>query len=185
MTEYMNAFVYVNSKGKEITRYSYSAGQDFRYCPQKFHLRRRIGWREKIRRATMLYGIAIENSVRFYHDNDLKGGVKRFEEEWAQHEKDESITYGAHDSWSIMRQQGVEHMTLYDILLPTFPIVRGRKPKLQVPMNKEMFPGTELAGIEIICYADMIATMRETLPIHGGNRKIGIDIKASAKRLNT
>jgi hypothetical protein len=178
----MGAFLYVNSLGKEITRFSYSAGSDFNYCPQKFYLKRRLGWREKIRRAAMLYGIAIENAVRYYHENEFRGGVKRFADEWEKHKDDAGITYSAKDkSWENLLQCGKEHMALYDILLPTFPILRSHKPKFQIPFTKEIFPGTELAGIELIAYVDMVAKMGNAQ----FNEPVLVDIKASAKRLTT
>ncbi len=171
------ASLYTNSLGKDVNRYSYSAGSDFRYCPQRFHLKRRVGWREKIRRAAMLYGIAIENSVRYYHENEHRDGSKRFMEEWENHREDKTITYGKNDGdWENMLACGMEHLRLYDILLPTLPFRKGHKPKFQVPFTKEMFPGTELAGIELISYVDMVHEL------NGGDPCI-VDIKASSKRL--
>ena len=169
--------LYTNSLGRGVTRFSYSAGADFRYCPQRFHLKRRVGWREKIKRAAMLYGIALENAVRFYHENKLRGGSKRFFEEWEKHREDVTITYGKNDGdWANMLACGMEHLRLYDILLPTLPFRKGHKPKFQVPFTKEMFPGTELAGIELISYVDMVHELNSGDPCV-------VDIKASSKRL--
>jgi hypothetical protein len=170
--------LYTNSLGKEVNRFSYSAGADFRYCPQRFHLKRRVGWREKIRRAAMLYGIAIENAVRYYHENEHKGGVKRFTDEWEKFRDDATVTYGKNDGdWSTMLACGQEHLALYDILLSTFPFRKGHKPKFQVPFTKEMFPNTELAGLELIAYVDMVT-------LHACGEPMIVDIKASSKRLS-
>ena len=64
--------LYVNSKGYPVTRHSYSGGDAFQFCPQKYYLERVQGWSERQERAASKFGIALEAGVTFWHQRGPK-----------------------------------------------------------------------------------------------------------------
>jgi PD-(D/E)XK nuclease superfamily len=82
-------------------------------------------------------------------------------------------------SWENLRQVGQEMLKLYHLRLPMFPIDPAFTPKFQVKYSKEVFPGTDMAGIEIVSYIDMLARSKASL----GDGLI-VDIKTSSYALD-
>src|SRR6516165_9152856 len=80
--------LYIDAQGREKTNHSFSGGDRFRFCPQLYKLERIDGWKEKVQKAAMLYGVAIENAVRYHHENGFSGGEARFITEWSRHRPD-------------------------------------------------------------------------------------------------
>lgn len=190
MTE--KAHLYVNSKGYAVRRHSHSAGSDFSHCNAYYKYKRVDGWVEKEQHAYFEFGKAVEAAVQFYHESnlDLRGAVDAFfngylkAEGWNK-QKNKPLTYTAVEgSWESLADSGCEMIKLYALILPSLPYALNPVPKFQTELSKEVFPGTKLAGIEFIAYLDMIAQLRQSLPIVGQKpQKILVDIKTAAKPL--
>ena len=180
------AHLYINSKGYEVTRHSYSASDTYKFCAQKYKLARVDGWTEKVKNASQQFGIAIEDSIRFYHetDLDLPAALNKFVTDWAVHKADTELHYtDTEKNWESLNLSGRELLQLYALRLPSLPILTNPVPKFQVQYSKEVFPGTKLAGIEFIAYVDMIAHTKNSQP--WASKKILIDIKTSGVALDT
>jgi len=171
------AHLYVNPKGFEVTFHSYSGGETFRYCAQKYKLERLDGWKERENRASFPFGLAVEAAIKFHHDNRLSGGPEEFLRQWEK-VKDSELTYTATEgSWENLAAMGTEMLKLYAVRLPNLPFLTNPPPAFQVPKNKEMFPGTDLGGIKFSAYIDMLV---KTL-----NGHMVIDVKTSGMALDT
>ena len=72
-------FLFVDYKGNQKVRHSYSAGQEFDRNPYLFYLRRIVGWGEKDTKAALLFGRALESAIQFFHENNGAGGVEEFD----------------------------------------------------------------------------------------------------------
>jgi PD-(D/E)XK nuclease superfamily len=66
-------------------------------------------------------------------------------------------------NWENLLQVGQEMLKLYHLRLPSSPIDLSLTPKFQIKYYKELFPGTELAGIEFVAYIDMMARKKNSL----------------------
>ena len=74
------AALYVNSKGYPVSRHSYSASADFKFCNRKYELNRIVGWKEREQHAALPFGSAVEAGVREYHIGG--DAVRKFQDEW-------------------------------------------------------------------------------------------------------
>jgi hypothetical protein len=186
------AHLYVNSKGYEVTRHSYSGGDSFNYCARKYYLERVQGWQEKQERAASKFGIALEHAVTFWHQRgmDTAAAVEDFKRCWAEHKDKEYIYSKPEKDWASMELTGCELVRLYAVKYPTFPyIVTNPNDNFQVNENFEVFPGSKLAGIEFTAYIDLRANIKKTqpqpLPMFPVSPEVGdpiiIDIKTSGK----
>src|ERR1700675_4077853 len=140
--------LYVNSRGQEVRSHSYSGGDTYKFCAQKYKLQRIDGWQERGKKASLEFGKAIESAVQFHHENRCSGGPEEFARLWKKFEG-EDLTYTvAEKDWESLSLSGVEMLKLYNLLLPTFPIDFTAPIRFQVKYSKNFFPGTELKGIE-------------------------------------
>jgi hypothetical protein len=173
----MKPSLYVNSKGWPVSRHSYSGSESFTFCARKYYLERVQGWTEKIERSSKFFGIAVEKAVTFYHQHrlDAPGAVAEFARLWAEH-KNKNYTYSKSDlDWDRLNLSGQELVKLYTIRYPKMPYVVNNPQDFQVETNLEVFPGTELAGLEFTSFIDLIAQMKD------GFAPIIIDMKTSGK----
>lgn len=173
----MTAALYVNSRGFNVTRHSYSGSQEFSDCARKYQLHRIAGWQEKGESAAMKFGIEMEGAVTVFHQQGLDAARKRFLEGWFVYADNKELEYSKkHVSWDNLQAVGLEMIRLYAIKYPFFPYtIEDPSRAFQVNINSEVFPGTELAGIELTSYIDIIANMKR-----GGQ---GIfDMKVSSSR---
>jgi len=183
------AQLFTDWRGKEIRRHSYSAGGDFEYCNRLYRLKRKDGIVERKKSAAMEFGKAIEAAAA-RHCTDGHGGEARFTEEWAKHKDRTDLTYSDKDKdWATCEVMGRELMRLFSYALPALPIVA---PKFQVQIEREIFPGTALAGIGFIAYLDCISSPPPNHPLLASFvgespntqfRPLVIDFKASGDRL--
>lgn len=172
-----NALLYINSKGFEIKRHSYSGGSSFSFCARKYYLERVQGWSERQQRAASFFGTTLEKAWTFWHQHreDTPAAVSEFVRLWAEH-KDKEYTYAKPEKdWDALNLTGQELIRLYAVRYPTFPYVVNNPLDFQVQTNFEMFPDTSLAGIEFTSYIDLIAQLKTT------NRSVIIDAKTSGK----
>lgn len=183
-------FLYLNSKGDEWRKHSYSAGLDFENSSLKYKLRRIDGWREKDTKASFKFGRALESAIQFHHENEGKGGVEEFIRLWAEHKDDKDATYTKTEKdWTSLNRAGREMMLLYKIRLPELPIPL-KSSVFQREIEKEVFPGhPELGGITHAGKLDIIARVDPAHPLlpkvnwkdsYGVVRTVIIDIKTSA-----
>lgn len=201
----MSAHLYINSKGRAVTRHSFSGGSDFSHCAQFYKLKRTDGWTEKELHAYFEFGKAVEAGWQFYHENglDLAGAINAFfngylkAEGWNK-QKDKPLTYTAVEGdWDALAASGREMIQLYALTLPFLPIAINPVPKFQTELQKEVFPSTKLAGIEFVAYIDMIAqtdwrrllgpnpdpATMNPLQVLDQKQKILVDCKTAAKPL--
>ncbi len=187
------ATLYINAKGYPVTRHSYSGGDTFNHCAQKYYLERVQGWSERQERAATKFGIALEAGVTFWHQRgqNTQAAVAEFQRLWMEHKEKEYIYSKPEKDWESLNLTGAELITLYTILYPTLPyIVTNPKDSFQVNEPFEVFPGTKLAGIEFTSYIDLIANIRKEQPQQPNSlfkiapelgEPIIIDIKTSGK----
>jgi len=82
-------------------------------------------------------------------------------------------------NWENLLQVGQEMLKLYHLRLPLSPIDLSAQPQFQIKHYKELFPGTELSGIEFVAYIDMMARDKNSL----GDARFW-DIKTSGASLD-
>lgn len=185
------AFLYINAKGTEWRKHSYSAGNDYDQSPLKYYLRRIGGWREKDNKASFLFGRAIEESIQAYHDNDGEINiVAEFHGRWSVHKDRQDLIYTqVEKDWENLLFDGMEMMRLYQIKQPTLPIPLGACSAFQRLYSKEVFPGDQNYGeivdegkLDIVSYADPAHPLLESIewkPEMGTYRPVIVDMKTS------
>ena len=177
------AILYIDSEGNERSRHSYSAGLEFDHCPYKYYLHRIAGWKEKDTKAALLFGIALEDAIQFFHTTGGRGGEEEFIRLWSM-SKDKELTYTKKEiDWASLMRAGREMMRLYAIRQPSLPIPMDTI--FQRKFTKEVFPNDpKYGGIEFFAKLDMIASVpfdHPMLPVLPGQgpRSVIIDIKTS------
>lgn len=177
----MASSLFTNYAGYPTTRFSYSMGTDFKTCKKLFQLKRLVGFKERDRRAAMEIGNVIEEALKLYHEGGCKPGtgVDEFKRLWLPF-KTAELTYGAKDGdWSDMYRTGSEMLALYEVKWRSFGYAN---PKFQRSYVKEVFPGSDLAGIEFVAYVDMLVDMEYA---DGKGHPGIVDIKVSGAGLDT
>src|SRR5579859_2757261 len=113
----------------------------------------------------MQFGNAIEAAVRHHHENDSSGGPERFDREWARilaDPKNKDLTYTKLEvNAENLAKVGHELLVLYALKVPKFPYEETGI-IFQADRRIEVFPNSDLAGIEFIAYLDMIVTLKES-----------------------
>ena len=156
------ASLYVNSKGYEVTRHSYSGSSEFNDCARRYYLHRVAGWQDREQSAAMEFGKALENAVTEFHKAGEESARKIFLEQWFQFADNKDLKYSKkHVDWENLFLVGQEMIRLYAIKYPHFPYtVTDPDKAFQVNLPREVFPGTDLAGIELTSYIDLIAKLK-------------------------
>ena len=173
----MKTHLYINSRGQYVTRHSYSGGDTFNFCAQKYYLDRVQGWSEKEQNAAKFFGTALEKAVTFWHQRkqNTAAAVAEFVRLWSEH-KDQPYKYSKSDlDWDRLNLTGQELVKLYALRYPTFPYIVTNPDDFQVETKLEIFPGTRLQGLEFISYIDLMAEDKDT------QSPIIIDMKTSGK----
>ena len=192
------AILYTNPQGKQRTRHSYSAGQDFS-CPRYYQHKRVEGWVSREERSAFQFGKAVESAIQFHHEKNFEpgSGVDEFKAIWFSLKDSPEITFTEKTGdWSDHYKMGVEMLTLYELVRPALPVNNA---KFQQELNIPLFPGTDHEDIEFTAKLDMVAypsndhymlpPMETPLSKadYGGSdnaaldfRKIIVDIKTSA-----
>ena len=156
--------LYINSKGYEVTRHSYSGSSEFNDCARRYYLHRVAGWQEREQSAAMEFGKALEYAITVFHveGENLQLALEAFVDQWAPFWGHTELVYSKkHVSWENLKAVGQEMLRLYAIKYPNFPYtVENPEKSFQVQKNIEVFPGTNLAGIELTSYIDLIVKMK-------------------------
>jgi hypothetical protein len=187
------AFLYVNAKGQPWYRHSFSAGNTYDQSAKKYFLQKVLGWKEKDLLARFQYGKAIEETVQYFHEHNGEGAREFFKQRW-QLEKDKKLTYTKVErDWENCLIMGDEHIRLYIIRQPSFPIPLGGATLFQREYEKEVFVGDPLYGgildcgkLDIVSYVEPDHPMLPKLiwkPEYGPLRPVIIDMKAMAADL--
>jgi hypothetical protein len=169
--------LYKSASGREVNDLSYSAISDYDYCPELFRLSRIEGYRDKEKRAAFQFGNCVETAIQFYHENGLKPGegVDEFKRLWLKF-KDVTLVFTEQEgSWFDLLGMGADLLRLYEIFLPTLPI---KNPKFQLNYRKDLWPGTDLAGLGFTSYIDILSTLDD------GSRLI-VDVKTAKSPLDS
>lgn len=172
----MSAILYTKKDGKGVTTFSHSAGQTFNNCRRRFQLEKIGGWKEKVKKAALAFGIAIESSIQHYHTNGLvkNTAAAKFDELWKIHEENKELDYGKDGGWDNLAKIGNTLMGMYEIQLPDLPI---KEPIFQLNYLKNVFPGTVYDGIKFTAYVDMLTTLPN-------GEKMLVDIKTAGQSLS-
>lgn len=187
------AYIYKNYKGDEVSSWSYSAGQTFGSCREKFRILKIAGFRQKGETAASKFGVAIEDAIQHFHSDNMKpeSGRDHFKFRWLQFKEVPNLIYKEKEgSWEDFYKAGTELMDLYELTVPSLPITN---PEFQLRYSREVFPGTELAGITDQGFVDMLSRASWTHPMlpkvnrpkGSAYRPVIIDIKVSGKMLDT
>jgi hypothetical protein len=165
------AILYTNSQGRQVTTHSYSAGDDFKNCRRKYYLKRVMGWRLRGKKASLEFGKCVESAIQFFYEANLKpgSGVDEFKRLFLHWQGIELQFTAKEKSWADLYLMGTEMLRLFEVLAQSLPI---HKPAFQAAYRKEVFPGTHLAGLEDVGYADIISQTPKGLLL--------IDVKTSA-----
>ena len=186
------AFLYINSKGHEHRRHSYSAGNVYDQSPSKYYLMKVQGWKEKDNRASFLFGRAIEEAIQHHHDHNGQGAVEDFQQRWNQHKDNRDIVYTKTErDWANLLRVGTDMIKLYVIRQPSLPIPLGGATSFQREFAKEVFPNDDnYGGIEDAGKLDIIAYVEPAHPMlakldwkaeYGMLRPVIVDIKTSSR----
>ena len=184
--------LYVNPSGQEVTKHSYSSGETFESCPRLYEYEKVRGIRRKDKSAAMAFGRCVESSLQFYHTNNRApgSGVDEFKRLWLGYKDNAELDYKATErDWANLYRAGSEMLRLYEIRLPDLPIV---DPAWQLNYAKEVFPGTELAGLSDQGYVDILSRApwdhpllpKVTAPPNSPYRPLVIDVKTAGKPLD-
>lgn len=165
------AHLYTNPKGYPVRVHSYSAGSDFNKCKRLYKLKKLDGWKSVEQGASMEFGNALEEALRCFH----KGGnpVEVFTSEWTKQKGLELKYTDKEGGWGDMLKMGQDMMTLYPLVWKKFGY---SDPVFQLNFKKEVFPESELSGINFTAYIDMKATREE--------KPVLIDIKTASSNLD-
>lgn len=154
------ASLYVNSNGYGVSRHSYSGSQEFSHCARLYYLKRIAGWSERKKSAAMEFGNSVEAGHKEFHRHGIEAALKAFMEKWATF-KDAELDYSDKlENWDACVLTGQELLKLYAIRYPKMDFVISNPDALQVQRSYEIFPGSELAGIELISYMDIVAKLK-------------------------
>lgn len=157
--------LYTNSRGDDVVRHSYSSDTTWEKCARLYQLEKIKGLRRKDKSAAMAFGKALEDSVQYYHDNGLKpdSGQDHFRFLWLKHKENTEFVFTAKEKdWSNLRDSGVQLLRLYEIMLPKLPI---KDPLWQLSYVKQVFPGTELADLEMGGFVDLLSKADQDHPL--------------------
>jgi len=188
----MSAYLYKNYRGVEVNSHSHSSGSTFSFCRQKYYLQKVQGWRTKGENASSKFGVAVEDAIAYYHQNGLKPGeaVDHFKFRWLQFKEVPDLIFKDKEgTWEDLYKSGSQLLALYEIMLPDLPIV---KPEFQLRYSREVFPGTELAGLQDQGFVDLLSRgpwvhpllPKVTVPPNATHRSIIVDIKTSGTALD-
>lgn len=169
----MNASLYTSYGGHKVRRHSYSAGSEFRRCPRAYKLKRKDGWRSKRDRAALEFGKAVESAIQVYHESHCRAAAAacEFRRIWEKYKDRKDLVYTDKEGdWKDLMRMGEEMLRLYEVKWPSFAI---SNPRFQLNYKKEVFPKSELAGLEDQAWVDMVADRN----VQGD--KILIDIKTT------
>lgn len=175
----MSAILYTSAAGKDVTTHSYSSGQEFVSCPRKYWLKRGEGWREKGQSAAAEFGRCLEDAVQFHVTNNLQGGVEEFSRLWKKREGLDLTYKDAEGDWFDQQAIGEQMMKLFALEWTRLCL---SNPRFQLNYEKEVFPGTHLAGLNFTAYVDMWAEIQLGSVAQGGagvRKPVIIDIKTS------
>lgn len=186
-------FLYINAKGQQWKKHSYSAGLMFDKCPFKYYLQKVMGWREKNAKARFEFGHAFESAVQYYHEHygKLDESIKHFMAQWEPFRAQDLQYTRVEKDWATCAKIGVDWLKLYAIRQPSLPIPIGGNTMFQRQYEKEVFPGDPVYGeildigkLDIVSYVDPNHPLLPKLiwrPEYGAFRPIIVDIKTAGQ----
>lgn len=129
--------------------FSYSQISQYLRCPRAYRYRYLDGWREKDKRASLLFGRAFEKALlAFFAGKDSTATLFK---EWGAH-RDAEVDYARGDSWERMFRQGVQ-------LLERFAqdnrvVVHDAHRNMQVKVLRSLSSGNQF-----VSYLDAVGTL--------------------------
>lgn len=180
------AQLYHNSKGYPVRIHSYSAGEQWKYCPRRYKLARVDGWRERRRSAAMEFGNCVEAAVKA-HCLGTGEILTVFEKAWglfnpaiaelcdhaaqkpckscaeaAKRNAELKYSEKQEKDWGTLAAIGVGLLRLFTVMAPGLPIV---KPRFGLELEKEVFPGSTLGGIKFKAIIDCLSSPSADHPL--------------------
>lgn len=149
-------YLFINPAGYKVTRHSYSAGSDFRKCKRYFQLRRIEGYKDREKSASFEFGKAVEAGIQFFYQQGQRPGTAspEFKRIWLGYETDTELVYTDKEGdWQDLYRMGADMADLFECTAASLPITN---PRFQVKYEREVFPGTEYAGITFLSYLDCL-----------------------------
>lgn len=188
----MSAILHTNVRGEGVTIGSYSSNALFKSCNFKYMLEKKKGLKRKDNSAALKYGRALENALQFLHENGLnaESASDVFKAEWLKCKDDTTLRFTKTEGdWFSLYHAGSQAIRLYAVVLPTLPI---KDPVFQLNYKRELFPGSELAGIQFQGFVDMVIRAdwvhdmlpKVSIPPGSTYRSVLLDIKTSGVGLN-
>jgi hypothetical protein len=184
------AFLYIGPTGVPWRKHSYSAGLDFATSPNKYYLRRVLGWKQADNKAAFKFGRALESAIQFFHESrfEKNSGINEFVRLWEVFKEEKDITFTKKEKdWANLLRIGKEMLRLYEIKQPSLPLTENAV--FQREYSKEVFPNDpnygeiEDAGkIDLISYPSPDHPLLPKLdwrPEYGLVRPVIVDIKTS------
>jgi hypothetical protein len=132
--------------------YSHTQIAQYLACPRRYRYRYLEGWREKDRRASLLFGRVFEMALGSYFRRQDPAEV--LFKEWAAY-REAQLDYGQHDNWDRMVQQGVQLLNRF----AQDDRVRIRQPRrnLQIKFTRKLANGNDF-----VAYVDAIGQLDGT-----------------------
>ena len=129
--------------------FSYTQIAQFLRCPRAYRYRYLDGWREKDKRATLLFGRAFEKALLSFFDG--KDSTATLFKEWGVHQ-DQELEYAHGDNWERMFQQGVQ--LLERLAQDNRIIVDHPQQNMQVKVLRPLPEGNDF-----LSYLDAVGTL--------------------------
>jgi hypothetical protein len=147
--------LYETVKGWQVREFSNSQYNQYSESPAKYKWQRIHGWKERIDRATMKFGIDLQEAVRRYY-KEGQHPVECFAALWLLR-KTETLDYGEKMTWEKFEIAGKGLMAAFLSKVDTFPI---RKPVFldmkdkQLPVINDPATGVSYKSIPDVIDAD-------------------------------
>ena len=181
----MSRILYKSSKGYQIKNHSYSGGSLWDFCSRKYQYKKLDGWQEREDGPALAFGNSFEAAHTYYHvhGREKGSGVEEWKLNWFRHRDSPDIKYtDKSGTWEDLLRVGVEMMRLYEVTLPSLPIMNE---EFQVKRVVDLFPHTpEYEGLGYDARADILCTVPNGHPLlppldGGPTRRLIIDVKTS------
>jgi len=128
--------------------YSYTRISQYLTCPRRYRHRYLDGWKEKDRRAAVLFGRAFELALGAYFRREEPGEI--LFREWSAY-KDQGLQFSNHDTWDRMLEQGI--MLLIRFCQDNRIQIRQPRRNLQIKFTRP------LGKNEFVAYIDGIGKL--------------------------
>lgn len=111
LTEIQTKPIYVGPNGKEVFEFSHSQFSTYEFCPKRYEIERKWGWRQKPG-AALEFGHSVEAAIRRFYQ-EMSDPVEVFEIQWQMFASDVHLQYPDGEDWKTLQESGVGLMTRF------------------------------------------------------------------------